>query len=45
MTRWKMIVIVLLISCILFFIGDSRNEILEMHNNGAGMCLQCIGLE
>lgn len=45
MTRWKMIVIVLLISFVLFIIGDSSTEVLEIHNNGAGMCLQCIGLE
>jgi hypothetical protein len=45
MTRWKVIVTVLIISVVLFLIGDSRNEILEIHNNGAGMCMQCIGLE
>lgn len=45
MTRWKAIVIVLLISFVFFLIGDSKKEVLEIQDNGATICLSCIGLE
>jgi len=45
MTRWKLIVFVFVISMIFFIIGDNKNEILEIQNNGATMCMSCIGLE
>ena len=45
MTNWKIIFVVLLISLVLFIVGDSKNEVLETQNNGASMCMACIGLE
>jgi len=43
--RWVLIVFVLLAGFILFVIGNSRNDVLEIHDEGATMCLECIGLE
>jgi hypothetical protein len=45
MDRWKVITIILLLSFACFLIGNSRNDVLEIHNNGAAMCLNCVGLE
>ena len=45
MTRWKILTLGFLIALILFLIGNSRNEVLEIQNNGATMCMACIGLE
>jgi hypothetical protein len=43
--RLAVIVFVLLASFILFVIGNSQNDVLEIHDEGATMCLECIGLE
>ena len=45
MTKAKILVITLLLSFVFFVIGNSKNEVLEIQNNGATMCLSCIGLE
>ena len=45
MSRWKIIAIVILASLAFFIIGDRKNEVLEIQNNGATMCLACVGLE
>ena len=39
------VIIIFSIAFILFFIGDNNNEALEIQNNGATMCMACIGLE
>lgn len=38
-------VVVFFLVFILFIIGDSNNDPLEIQNNGATMCMACIGLE
>ncbi|MBF0252859.1 MAG: hypothetical protein HQL29_03490 [Candidatus Omnitrophica bacterium] len=45
MPRWKLLLIIFLVALILLIIGDSRGDVLETHNNGAGMCMACIGLD
>ena len=45
MMRWGIIAVAFVIVLVLFLIGDSRNEVLEIQNNGATMCMACIGLE
>ncbi len=45
MERWKLLAIAFGLALILIMIGDSRGDVLETHNNGAGMCMACIGLE
>jgi hypothetical protein len=45
MARWKIVAILLGLCFVLLMIGNSRNDVLEIHNNGATMCLECIGLE
>ncbi len=41
----KKVMTVLFFAFILFFIGNSANDALEIQNNGATMCMACIGLE
>ncbi|MEI6437195.1 MAG: hypothetical protein WCO69_00420 [Candidatus Omnitrophota bacterium] len=41
----KKVIIVLFVVFILFLLGDSANDALETQNNGATMCMACIGLE
>ena len=43
--RWQVIAVGLLVSGALLLVGNLRNEIIEIHNDGATMCLECIGLE
>ena len=38
-------IIILSVAFILFLVGDNNNEALEIQNNGATMCMACIGLE
>lgn len=45
MARWKVLTVAFLVALIFFLLGDSRNEVLEIQNNGATMCMACIGLE
>lgn len=45
MQEWKIVVAVFLIAIILIIIGDSKNDVIEIHDNGATMCLACVGLE
>ena len=45
MVKWKILILAYFIAFMLFLIGDSRNEVLEIQNNGATMCMACIGLE
>ncbi len=45
MIRWKFLLIVFWTAVLLMFIGDARNEVVEVQNNGATMCMACIGLE
>ena len=44
-TRWQIVAILLGLCFVLLVIGNSRNDVVEIHNNGATMCLECIGLE
>lgn len=44
-SEFKIIITVLAISLIFIIIGESRKEVLEIQNNGATMCMACIGLE
>ena len=43
--RWGIFAVAFVIVLVFFLIGDSRNEVLEIQNNGATMCMACIGLE
>ena len=45
MEKWKIVLAMLLVTFLLLFIGDRRNDVLEIHNDGGTMCLSCIGLE
>lgn len=46
MAMKKLIVIIVFSAAFIFFLaGDNNNEALEIHNNGATMCMACIGLE
>ncbi len=45
MKQWKLLMIIFLASLVLLLIGDSKNEVVEIQNNGATMCMACIGLE
>jgi len=45
MMRWGIFAVAFVIVLVFFLIGDSRNEVLEIQNNGATMCMACIGLE
>ena len=38
-------VVVFFLAFIFFILGDINNEPLETQNNGATMCMACIGLE
>ena len=40
-----LMIVILFAALVLFLIGDSNNEPLETQNNGATMCMACIGLE
>lgn len=41
----KVVTIVLFFAFILLLIGDIANDVLEIQNNSATMCMACIGLE
>ncbi len=41
----RRVIIILFFVFILFLVGDNANDALETHNNGATMCMACIGLE
>ena len=41
----KLTIVVFFVAFILFIIGDNANDALETQNNGATMCMACIGLE
>lgn len=41
----RKVIMVMFLVFILFLIGDSANDALETQNNGATMCMACIGLE
>ncbi|MFC1736366.1 hypothetical protein ACFL1X_09620 [Candidatus Hydrogenedentota bacterium] len=45
MERWKVIACVFALAIVFFAIGNGRHDVLEIHNNGAAMCLACVGLE
>jgi hypothetical protein len=38
-------IVVFFLAFVFFILGDSNNEPLETQNNGATMCMACIGLE
>ncbi|MBF0243985.1 MAG: hypothetical protein HQL31_01765 [Planctomycetes bacterium] len=44
-TRTLAITLAFVVAALFLLAGDLRNDVLEIHTNGASMCLSCIGLE
>ena len=41
----KTVILTLFLALVFFLVGDVGNDALEIQNNGATMCMACIGLE
>ncbi|MBF0430015.1 MAG: hypothetical protein HQK83_01950 [Fibrobacteria bacterium] len=44
-SNWKFITILYLFAFLFLLLGDLNNDVLEIQDDGASMCLACIGLE
>ncbi|MBF0253591.1 MAG: hypothetical protein HQL11_00455 [Candidatus Omnitrophica bacterium] len=43
--RWQVLAAAAMMILVFFVIGNAKNEVLEIQNHGATMCMACIGLE